>query len=71
MLSRRFAGYIKTRATLRKEQVREEIRQIVAVLKSEGIYPSGERVIARVTASKNIYEINSILYELKRDLAIS
>lgn len=68
-IARRFEGYAKARKEKRKEQLRQEILKIVAMLNSEGIYPSVKRVAARVNASKNMLEIRLTLSALKLDIA--
>jgi hypothetical protein len=64
-IAERYEKYVKDRVENRKGQLRQEIRQVLAELKSQGIYPSVKRVAARVKASRNMLEIRLTLRTIK------
>ena len=66
-IAERFEKYVKDRMEKRKEQLRQEIRRVVAELQSAGLYPSVKRVAARVKASRNMLEIRLTLRTVKSE----
>ncbi|MDT5063698.1 MAG: hypothetical protein QOH63_4157 [Acidobacteriota bacterium] len=66
-ISQRYVGYIKDKATERREGMRQKVQNVITRIISEGEYPSRVRVNKRLDVVVNPRDFVMIVREMKKD----